>query len=286
MAYIKLDNNIVDSSLLAVGGFERLGIWTYLLSKADMNGWATITLPAIATAGRISVDAAAAHLDALAAPDPYSRTPDDEGRRVRIQREPEWGIQIVNYQKNREKDHTGAARQKRWRERQKEPVTRDVTAETSPSRKTKGKGQRAKDVRGEPTVPHTPPYGVVAEELVKLYIHNFNWCTGRACQATSEVTKKLKAALKGGTKPDEILCFPFIHAELNQRRKEKHTLQPDWMLRDGSRGTHNWIGQALREADGLDLSTRLSNVAGVTHMIEKLRALGVKVSPTKEPTNG
>ena len=150
------------------------------------------------------------------------------------------------------------------------------------SRKTKDRGQRTED-SGEPTVPHTPPSTV---ELAKQFIHHFNWCTGRHCQPTSEIAKKVKAALKGGTTPAEILCFPFIHEELNRRRRDPRTLQPDWMLRDGSRNTHNWIGEALREAGDLELGTKLSNVASVLHMVVKLEALGVKVKPTKEATDG
>ena len=284
MAYIKLDNNFADSSLLAEGGFEQAGVFFYLCSKADLHGWATVSLPTIAKAGGITVERAEGHLKALAAPDPYSRTPDDEGRRIRIRREPEWGIEIVNYDKYRSKDHTAAERQRRFRERQKEGVTvKRVT-----SHKTEDIGHRTKDKRssGKPTVPHTPPYAVLAEDVARQFIHFFNWCTGRHCQATSEVLKKVKAALKGGTKPEEILCFPFIHAELNGRRKDPRTLQPDWMLRDGSRNTHNWIGEALREAGDLELGARLSNIASVQHMTARLEALGVKVHPTKEPSNG
>jgi hypothetical protein len=277
MPYIKLDTNIVDSSLLAEGGYEHVGFFMILCASADINGWTTVSVPALAKKGSITIEKAKAHLEALARVDPYSRTPDDEGRRIRIQTEPEWGIQIINHGKYRAKDHTAAARQRRFRERQK-----GVTVSRVTSRKTEGRRQRAKD-SGEPTVPHTPPSTV---ELAKQFIHHFNWCTGRHCQATSEVVKKVKAALKGGTTPDEILCFPFIHEQLNQQRREPRTLQPDWMLRDGSRNTHNWIGEALREAGDLELGTRLSNVAGALHMVEKLRALGVKGNPTKEATNG
>jgi hypothetical protein len=287
MPYIKLDNNFADSSLLADGGFERSGVFFYLCSKADIHGWVTVSVPTIAKAGGIALEKAEAHLEALAGPDPYSRTPTDEGRRIRIQREPEWGIQIVNYAAYRNKDHTGAARQRRFRERQK----RAVTVKRVTSHKTEDRGQRTV---GEPTVPLTPPSSVKGrfaqktetELLARQYIHLFNWCTGRSCQATSEVVRKIQAALKAGTKPDEILCFPFIHTELNKRRREQRTIEPSWLLRDGSRNTHNWIAEALDKADGLELSAHLSNIASAQRMTEKLKALGAKVNPTKELLNG
>ena len=115
-----------------------------------------------------------------------------------------------------------------------------------------------------------------AEKLARPYVHVFNWCFERHCQPTSEVTRKIDAALKAGTKPDEILCIPFVHSELNRRRKDRRTIDPTWLLRDGSRDTHNWSGEALDKAGGLELSRRLTKLAEQLDMVEKLKPLGIK----------
>jgi hypothetical protein len=275
MAFVKLDTNIRDSSLFVVGGYELGGFFLRLAAMADANGVVHASAPSLVLPGT-PMERVCEMLKELSEPDPYSRTPDGEGRRIEIRRKPEYAIQILNYERNRAKDHTGAARQRRFRERHRNGAT--VTGDAPLRNQKQKQKQKQKQSSREPTVPHTPPS---IDELAKSFIHNFNWCTGRHCQVTSEVLKKVKAALKGGTKPDEILCFPFIHQELNSRRKERRTLHPDWLLRDGTRNTHNWIAEALHSADGLELGTRLSNVAAAMHMVEKLRALGVKGSPTE-----
>ena len=284
MPYIKLDNNYVDSSLLAEGGFERAGLFFYLCSKADRNGFTDVSVPTVAKAGGITVETCREHLKALAAPDPYSRTPDDEGRRIRIHEEP-WGIEIVNYEKYRAKDHTAAERQRRFRQRQldraagnEKSITPAVTGKRRESRKTEDKGQRTETESGEPKVPHTPPpvEPVGAERIAKRFIANFNWCTGRSCQVTSVVVKKVKGALSKGTKGDEILALPFIHVELNSRRRERRTLEPDWILRDGSRGTHDWVSEAMRQAGELELAPRLWEAAEQGGMVQILEGLGLK----------
>lgn len=67
-----------------------------------------------------------AALKKLTEPEPESRSQDFEGRRmVRI----DGGYVILNFMKYRDKDHTGAERAKRYRERKKGIVTRDVTLE-------------------------------------------------------------------------------------------------------------------------------------------------------------
>ncbi len=66
----------------------------------------------------------------LGSPDPESRTPDFDGRRlIRIQ----GGYLVLNYIRYRERDYTAADRSRRWRDRQK--LKRDATR--SPTRDTR-----------------------------------------------------------------------------------------------------------------------------------------------------
>ncbi len=117
MTFVKLDRGLLSSSLWIEGDAEAVRVWIYLLLSADAHGLVTETLPAIAFGCKLPVDRAAAILDQFAQPDPHSRTPVAEGRRVVIYREPEWSVDIVNYLRYRQKDHTAAERVRRYRQR-------------------------------------------------------------------------------------------------------------------------------------------------------------------------
>lgn len=123
MTFTKLDKNFCESSILAHGP-EVAGIWAYLLAAAGSSGCVTATVPAMAGVFRTTEDRIMALLTILEQPDPWSRTPEHDGRRIRIEREPEWQIVLLNHAKYRAKDHTAADRQRRHRTK---AVTRDVT---------------------------------------------------------------------------------------------------------------------------------------------------------------
>jgi hypothetical protein len=72
-----------------------------------------------------------AALTRLASPEPESRTPDYGGRRmIRI----DGGFLILNYDKHRQRDFTGAERAARYRERKRNAVTSASNAVTSVTR--------------------------------------------------------------------------------------------------------------------------------------------------------
>lgn len=163
MSFAKLDSNFAGSSLLAQGGLELAGFWAVLLSKKDAAGEIHDSLPKLAhdcytTKGRVRE-----LLDILAAPDPDSRTPDHDGRRVEIVREPRWCIRILNHERYREKDPTAAERMRRYRSRKAgvtgvTPVTpvpsasASVSVSGSGSVEGKGSGEREDVLR-----PQLPP---------------------------------------------------------------------------------------------------------------------------------
>jgi hypothetical protein len=119
LGYTKLDENLVTSSVWSEDD-KTLRVWVYLMARAGANGAVLDTIPAIARACGYDVASVEAVLEKLAAPDKYSRSPELEGRRVAILREPEFAIHLVNHAKYRGKDHTAAERQRRHRD-----VTRD-----------------------------------------------------------------------------------------------------------------------------------------------------------------
>ena len=118
MTYVKLDCNLVTSTIWNESSDTRI-VWIYLLVSADPEGVVRVTVPGIATQCGIGIDIVREALAKFAAPDPDSRSSKHEGRRIRIEREPQFEIHLLNYEDYRNKDHTHAARQARYREKLK-----------------------------------------------------------------------------------------------------------------------------------------------------------------------
>lgn len=116
MPFTKLDSEFASSSLFA-HGLEVVGFFAYLLSCADAEGKIAAAVPDMAARCRVPETRVLELLAILEKPDPWSRTPDNEGRRIRIDREPRWSVVLLNYEAVRQGD-SSAERVRRWRERQ------------------------------------------------------------------------------------------------------------------------------------------------------------------------
>ena len=94
--YAKVFEQIFDSSISK--DYTVRHVFMDLLVLADMEGVVDKTLDAIARRLNMPEDVVKKCLDQLMAPDPESRTPGDEGRRIRlISEHRDWGWVIVNY---------------------------------------------------------------------------------------------------------------------------------------------------------------------------------------------
>lgn len=98
-------------------------VFVFLLANANAHGEADYFPAVIASLTGLPMDRVQAALTELESPDPYSRTPDDEGRRlIRLDEHRTWGWRIVNYAKYRKmRDEEGRREQtrratERWRE--------------------------------------------------------------------------------------------------------------------------------------------------------------------------
>ena len=102
-------------------------MFTNLLAHADKMGQVDIHPRAIAEEVGLSVDQVRAALDELESPDPESRSPEEEGRRIiRLDEHRAWGWHVVNYIKYRdiksedERREQNRLAQERWREKNKQ----------------------------------------------------------------------------------------------------------------------------------------------------------------------
>lgn len=97
--YTKLFSDIVMSTIWREDDKTRL-VWITMLATADALGRVNASVPGLADAARVSVDECRKALAKLSAPDPDSRTKENEGRRIR---EISGGWLILNYMKYRER---------------------------------------------------------------------------------------------------------------------------------------------------------------------------------------
>jgi hypothetical protein len=79
--YTKLSSSILASSIWQECNETRL-VWITLLALADANGMVEASVPGLASIARVPLSACEEALRALQAPDPYSRNPDHQGRRI------------------------------------------------------------------------------------------------------------------------------------------------------------------------------------------------------------
>lgn len=94
MSYLALDRDLLTSSTWATGSPAQIKVWIYLLLQADpRSGIVEDAAPAIALRCGLPLADVEGALSWLAAPDPYSRTKDNEGRRIAIG---ENGILVLN----------------------------------------------------------------------------------------------------------------------------------------------------------------------------------------------
>lgn len=100
--YAKVFRQMYDGTLATNGPWEALVTFQQLLVLANDNGEVDMTASAIARTTTIPLNIIERGLGALCAPDPESRTPDEEGRRIVLLSEHRaWGWRIVNYLKYR-----------------------------------------------------------------------------------------------------------------------------------------------------------------------------------------
>jgi hypothetical protein len=130
VTYTKLFSDILASSIWNEPDSVRI-VWITMLALSDRDGIVGASVPGLAHLARQPLEATAAALEVLSAPDPYSRTKDHDGRRISAI---DGGWQILNYERHRErasieeKRAKDAARQARKRERDRaKDASRKVT---------------------------------------------------------------------------------------------------------------------------------------------------------------
>lgn len=117
--YSKLDCGIIHSTVWQEPHDVRVA-WITLLAITDANGYVRAAIPALAKLVDVPIPRMVEIMEHLCAPDEYSRSRDNDGRRLT---EADGGWQILNYSKYREglkqPDTTATARKRNERLRKK-----------------------------------------------------------------------------------------------------------------------------------------------------------------------
>lgn len=111
--YVPLFQDTLTSSVWALADLEVRIAWFFFLLAADEDGFVSGTVPGLAGQAHISVDGMRRAIAAFESPDPDSRTPDHDGRR--LERVPR-GWRVINLVAARERARRESerARKRRW----------------------------------------------------------------------------------------------------------------------------------------------------------------------------
>lgn len=134
MSYTKLHQSILTSTVWLENNSTRI-VWITLLALADKNGEVESGIPGLASISRVTLPECIAAIETFLAPDKFSRTTDDDGRRIV---EIEGGWQILNHEKYRLK---ASQDERRKRDRDRQRRKRDRDAANSVTQKALQNGQ-------------------------------------------------------------------------------------------------------------------------------------------------
>ncbi len=142
--YAKLFSQIYDGTLCTHGPWEALVTFQQMLVLADKDGCVDMTADAISRRTTIPIEIIRKGIEKLLEPDPNSRTPTAEGRRIiPLSDGRDWGWRVVNYvhyrQIKREHDRREYHREY-WRQRrgkQSDDASTDSTDSTNSTDSTK-----------------------------------------------------------------------------------------------------------------------------------------------------
>lgn len=198
--YAKIFAQIYDGTLCTVGPWEALVTFQQFLVLADQEGIVDMTAGAISRRTSIPLTIIEKGIAALLKPDPESRTPDEEGRRiVTLSSTRSWGWRIVNYQHYR-KLQREADRREYFRDRHRAEKEAKTGSQENP-------GLNGKKVISEHTIAQSSPSSPIAYAEAYAEAVNLNGASAPF------VLSGQPAAEPDGDKPEKGIP-PCPHAKL------------------------------------------------------------------------
>lgn len=153
MAYVKLFASILDSSLWERDLATKV-VWITVLAMSDRDGVVSASVPGLARRAGVTIEQCQAALDIFLSPDPYSRTPDHEGRRIT---KVDGGWELLNHQKYRKLESAEDRREKdaeRKRRERRRKASLESNDSSTMSRDTSANVTLSRDTSADVTVCH------------------------------------------------------------------------------------------------------------------------------------
>jgi len=132
--YVKVFSQIYDGTLCTTGPWEALVTFQQMLILADQDGVVDMTLVAMHRRTTIPLEILRRGVTALMEPDPESRSPSEDGRRiVPVSEGRDWGWRVVNYiqySKIRHEEERRAYHRNYWHTRKTKSADTQQTQQT------------------------------------------------------------------------------------------------------------------------------------------------------------
>lgn len=243
--FTKLYNQIITSSIWSEDDKVRI-MWITFLASADAQGYVSGSIPGMAAISRMSLADAERSIEVLCSPDKYSRSSENEGRRI----EPvDGGWIILNHAKYREKRDPEQRRkqnresQARYRSKQKVSQSKPRVSQSKP--KTEDRRQ----------IPPISPKGELTDSFNKLW---------------NEYPKKAgkKEAYKSWERinPNEELFSQILTALENQKKSSQWTRENGRFIPLAS----TWLNQE-RWNDEIEVTPEQVNAVPFDHEAAAIR---------------
>jgi hypothetical protein len=210
--YTKLFGSILDSTVWALP-HASVRVWVTLMAMADQHGEVQASVPGLTHRARVTRDECETALKSFLSPDPDSRTPDNEGRRI----EPiDGGWRLINHRKYTQKL---SADDRRERDTERKRRLRDKAGQggtnrnvpngpANPYTETQTHTQTKTEEKEKP--PATPAR--VPQLGEPEYPEEFErfWSGIRSNRSKGTKQPALKAWVKHGKPPAEILFVKWV----------------------------------------------------------------------------
>lgn len=223
--YGKLFESMFDGTLTSRGPWQALVTFQQMIILADPKGYVDMTPETIARRTTIPIEIIVKGIAALEKPDPDSRTPDEDGRRiVRLSDTRAWGWRIVNHGRYRQ-IRSQEERRKYMREYQRKrrsagDVNQNVNNvnRSQPQSTDDTTGNQLQYAVGSTPLPPTDS-GKARRRRQRL--------PQTPCPDSFEVTEELAAwAEEQGLPPDEVMP---LTAEFLDFWKGDGRMKSDWL---------------------------------------------------------
>lgn len=238
MGYAKLFDSLWSGSLY--GQFNASAVFMVLLSLADKDGQIDMTTEAIAGRTGWPIEFIQEGIRQLEAPDPRSRTPDADGRRIiRLSAHRDWGWFVTNHDKYREEERSAERREylrvakRKERDAARQQASTNVNMSTDQIRADQSRSDQKK-------VPTEPMSNSASASIAAVFEH---WRTTHG-YPRAKLDEKRRALIRKAlaTYSEADLC-QSISGYLNS---------PHHMGRNDSCTKYTDLGLLLRDAQRID----------------------------------